>query len=240
MTESIKMLTIDDKSLTTNLDRAGYRKMGVIVRSAAYYQEALDCIADKPVDVVVINMDFGEIDGIAIASHLKKQYPDLAVVLTSVQGSASNRKKALATGADLFVEQPIPRDYFIEKIKSLLEQQARTTERVAIHGEVKFNWNNELLSQPIGDLSISGMLIASDLELPDGSVIEFEFSLPGQKKSLKVTGQVVRKIRVNENHPDRLAGIGVRFETFHGDAEKRLQNYVDKSADKQARMTYYL
>jgi response regulator RpfG family c-di-GMP phosphodiesterase len=236
------MLSIDDKSLTTNLDRAGYRKMGVQVSSANSFKEATEILKTREIDVIVINMDFDEIDAPAIVGHLKAdaQFKDLVIVTTSVRSSAAIRNKALNAGADLFVEQPLPRHYFIEKIKNTLEQQTRTTERISVHGEVELVWEKGRFASPIGDLSSSGMLISTEESLQDGTAVELNFVLPGYKKELTVTGEVVRTIKYNNGSPNRMTGLGVRFVQFHGDSQKRLEGYIEKSSDKEARMLYYL
>jgi DNA-binding response OmpR family regulator len=236
------MLSIDDKSLTTNLDRAGYRKMGVQVSAANSLREATEILQTKEIDVVVINMDFDGIDAPAIIGHLKadERFKDMPVVTTSVRSSATVRNKALNAGADLFIEQPLPRHYFIEKIKSTLDQQTRTTERISVHGEVELLWAKGQFSSPVGDLSSSGMLISTEEVINDGTSVELKFVLPGYKKELTVKGEVVRTIRYSNSSPLRMTGLGVRFVEFHGDSQKRLESYIEKSSDSEARMLYYL
>src|SRR4051812_41524856 len=123
--DTIRMLSIEDKTMTTDLDRAGYRKMGVMVRSATSFKEAEKFITDGEVDILVINYDFHRVDAVQIAKHLKRSYNHLPVVITSVQSDPKTRKSCLDAGADLFVEQPLPRQYFIEKLRKVLEQKTR-------------------------------------------------------------------------------------------------------------------
>lgn len=240
---TIKMISIDDKTLTTDLDRAGYRKMGVFVRPAANYEECSRLlVSNEKIDLIVINMDYKVVDAVQVTKHLKSNetFKNIPVVITSVQTAAKIRNAALQAGADLFVEQPLPRQYFVEKLKQLLEHKTRTTERVDIHGEATFRCNQIEQTCPIGDLSISGILLATNAELESGMQISVEFELPGSKKPLRIDGEVVRTIRFNEKHPKQIAGIGVRFLQFHGDAEKRLEKYIEKSAQGDEQMSYYL
>lgn len=169
--KNIKMLSIDDKTLTTDLDRAGYRKMGVYVRPAANYDEAQKTLRAEAIDLIVINADYKPIDANQITKHLKAldEFKAIPVVITSVQTTAKIRNGALEAGADLFVEQPLPRQYFIEKLKQLLEHKTRTTERVAVHGNVTFDIKGKVESCPIGDLSVSGMLMSTEAVIPDGT-----------------------------------------------------------------------
>ena len=234
----IRMIQIDDKNVTTDLDRAGYRKMGVFVRAAANYEEARKIMKAEKIDLIVINLDFAAVDGALITRHLKAQEDsqNLPIVLTSVRTSARVRAVALEAGADLFVEQPLPRQYFIEKLKQLLEQRTRTNERVEGPGEAHFQLDANDIICPIGDLSQTGMLLSTDHEIPDGTEIKVEFELPGSKKPIRIKGTVVRTLRsLNQTN-----GVGIRFLEFLGDSERRLARYIAKTAQGDNKMQYYL
>ncbi len=243
MTEhTVRMLTIDDKSVTTSLDRAGYRKMGVLVTAVSTFADAKQSLAKGGISVIVINMDYAGIDACVVTSHFKKDpsFKDIPVVITSVQGAATVRKQALEAGASLFVEQPVPRSYFIEKIKQLLEQETRDDKRVTVLGDVLFVWNNQSIECPIGDLSKSGVLISTDLPIDSQQWLTLEFSIPGDKKPIKVEGEVVRKIEFSDKHPNRPVGLGIRFMSFSGDGKEKLERYVDTSASDDPQLLYYL
>jgi DNA-binding response OmpR family regulator len=235
----IKMLSVDDNALTTELDRAGYKKMGVHVLSASNFEEARNCLVNDKVDIVVINADYKKIDGLQIARHFKgtEEFKMIPVVITSVQASAKLKQNAMATGADLFVEQPLPRDYFIEKLKSLLDQKTRTTERITADIEVRFEFGGKSFSSGIVDLSSSGLLLSTDLNIPDGTNLDLSFELNVGGKSLKCSGQVVRRVAINGKQP---GGLGVRFTKFQSDGKDRLEAWVAKTSDSTNRLVYYL
>lgn len=240
-TDSIKMLLLDDRMVTTDLDRAGYRAMGVIVRSAISFQEAQEIVAKEKVDILVINYDYQKISAPLVCKHFKAQAEtkELPVVITSVQTTAEARKTSLGAGADLFVEQPVPRQYFIEKLKKLLEQKTREQERVEFRGDaVVVASNGTEIKAPIGDVSSTGILISTELSLATDTKVEISFSLPGYKKPIQANGIVARSIPKSEGN--RFSGIGIRFVDFLGDSQKRLERYVSKTADEEARMKYYL
>jgi len=241
----IKMMTIDDRMLTTDLDRAGYRNMGIAVKQVTSFQDAKNALSKETIDIIVMNLDYDKIDALLICKHFKTQpeSKDIPIVVTSVQTSATVKNNAINAGADLFVEQPLPRQYFIEKLKKLLSQQTRSDDRVGLKESVAVTFNGQTLDFPITDLSISGMLIAADMKLlkvSDGEVVELSFVIPGYRKPVEVEGRVVRKISVDGNTATEIKGIGIRFEKFSGDSEKRLEKYVAKTTDKEGRMIYYL
>ena len=106
---TLKILSIDEKRVTSDLDKAGYRKMGAQIFNCNSYGDAVQILDEQDVNVLVINYDFKDVDSVATCEHLKRSYK-IPVVFTSVQ---SVPKKILKKehGPDLFIEQPIPRQY---------------------------------------------------------------------------------------------------------------------------------
>lgn len=239
---TINMLTLDDRTITTDLDRAGYRSMGVMVRTASTFQEAMEVIRKKTIDVVVINYDFAKVNAAVICEVLKKQdeTKHLPVVITSVQTNAETRNTSLKAGADLFVEQPIPRQYFIEKLKKLLEQKTRGNERVSVQVEAEISVGGSSQRFTVADLSSSGILLSTDQNFTAGTKFEITFEVPAYKKPIRASGEVVRMIAKDPNSPDKAYGVGVKFTAFEGDSQARLEKFVSKTADEANRMIYYL
>ena len=237
---TLKILSIDEKRITTDLDKAGYRKFGAQIIQAMAFKQADELLRNQDIDIVVINYDYKEVDAEGICEHLKRQAStqDKPVVFTSVQ-SLPKRLLNKEFGPDLFIEQPIPRQYFIEKLRNLLEQKIRDTDRVDHGGVVSFSYNNEEFQCPIQDISKSGILMATELNLEPGTLLELSFEIPGYKKPIRVDGEVVRIIKARKNSED-LPGIGVRFEDFKGDSQKRLDKYILKSQNDDPKLVYYL
>lgn len=237
---TLKILFIDEKRITTDLDKAGYRKVGAQLFQATSYRQAEEILQSNHIDVIVINFDYKEVDAEAICEHLKRtgEHSDKPVIFTSVQ---SLPKKLLSKqfGPDLFIEQPIPRQYFIEKIRNVLEQKIRDTERVNHVGTVSFDYEGKKYECVIQDISKSGILLATELDIKPGYRLDLSFEIPGYKKPIRVDGEVVRRIDDRRN-PDNPTGLGVRFDDFKGDSQKRLEKYILKSQHDDPKMVYYL
>ena len=239
----LRMLSIDEQMVTTDLDRAGYRKMGVEVRSARSFEEAKKIIEKEPIDIIVINMDYKKVNAPLVCQHFKNEKTDTPrpVVLTSVLNNASMRNNALNSGADLFVVQPVPRQHFIEKLKQLLAQQTRGQERVRVNGEAELIVEGKTHSLPVGDLSTTGVLVGSSFELTIGTNVDIAFEVPGYRKPIEAAGEVVRVLKDALNGaPEFKIALGIKFATFKGDSQKRLEKYVEKSSHQNAKMIYYL
>lgn len=236
-----KILTIEEKGLTTELDRAGYKKMGVTYRVVHSFKDANDLLAKEAFDVIVVNFDFSRLDHMSLCRHFKAQdqTKEIPIIFTSVQEKPKNLSEYVTAGLDLFIQLPIPRQFFIERVRTLLEQKTRETERVVHEGEVEFTFNDQNYTCPIGDLSKSGILLTTDLNIKSGILLEITFPVPGYKKPIKVTGEAVRRITKGPDKQEQL-GIGVRFKHFHGDSKKRLETYIEKFQIDDPKMAYYL
>lgn len=243
-TAPIKMLLIDDKMLTSELDKAGYRSMGISVKQVANFAETQEVFKKETVDLLVINMDYSKIDAPTICQHYKNspETAALPIVLTSVQSSASVKNSALKAGADLFVEQPLPRQYFIEKLKKLLDQVTRDNNRIDLQEQATLIWEDQTFVLPIADISSSGILVSTHENIPGSELVRLSFCLPGNKTPLKIGGRVVRRIEPSDTAtaPKKPSGLGIRFETFEGDSETRLEKYIASSSDHDKKLIYYL
>jgi DNA-binding response OmpR family regulator len=237
----INMLSLDEKTMISELDRAGYRKMGITVKSAKTWAEACKILSADAIDVLVINMDLKSIDGLEVIRHMRiSEWKSIPIVTTSVQTLPRLRTECVKAGADLFVEQPVPRDYFIEKIKGLLDQSTRNNERVNPNLEVSFQIGKDSFTCEVGDLSSTGVLLTTDLEIAQGTQIDLAFTLGASPKPVKVKGEVVRRIEKNKKAPQQFTGLGVRFIGFVGDGQQRIESFIARASDKTNKMVYYL
>jgi CheY-like chemotaxis protein len=239
----ITMLSLDEKTLTSDLDRAGYKKMGIVVKTATTYDDLVKAMRTGTIDIVVINMDHVKVDALGTVKKVKNvhEWADIPIVLTSVQSSPKVKQLAKQSGADLFVEQPLPRDYFIEKLKNLLSKQTRGQQRVSGSITVSFRWNDTAYSCGVGDLSLTGLLLTTDLDIPAGETIDLQISLGASNKPVKVKGEIVRQVgpdKRREGAED--GGIGVRFHHFSGDGQQRIESWVARTSDSTNKMAYYL
>ena len=238
--ESLTILYIDDNTVTNDLDRAGYRKAGVFLKPVNSFQKAADALNVGGIDIILINKDYSGIDALALVTHFKADHSTkhIPVVVTSVQDKPKDVGQLIEKGLDLFVEQPMPRQYFIEKLRHLLDQQIREESRVPLETRVEFRLGGQDGSCHIGDISVSGLLLLYTSDMALESPIELSFQLPGEKKPILVHGTVVREI-IKPAGGVRV-GFGVRFGEFSGDSKKRLDLYLASASGEDPELAYYL
>ncbi len=237
------MLSLDEKTMASDLDRAGYKKMGISVKSATTFDDMIKHLKANQIDVIVMNMDHNKVDTVDAVKKIKRveDWADIPVVLTSVQSAQKIKQLALKSGAEMFVEQPLPRDYFIEKIKSLLSQKTRGQQRVSGSVGLSFNWRDQDYTCEVGDLSPTGILLLTDLSIPAGTLLEMQITLGASNKTIKVKGEVVRHLAPDKRRTGTdVGGIGIRFNQFSADGQQRIESWVARTSDTTNKLAYYL
>jgi CheY-like chemotaxis protein/Tfp pilus assembly protein PilZ len=217
--------------------------MGVALKTAPSFAEAKKVLAENGVDVIVINYDNDQVNTPALCQHFKTNAgtKDIPIVITSVQSVGRQLKTSIKAGFDLFVEQPIPRQYFIEKLRSLLDQKTRTTKRVTLQeGHVAIEAGDTVRQCILEDISQTGILIRSDNPYEIGSQLHLSFAVPGYKKPIQAVGEVVRIIDPKDRSKSSKVGYGIRFISFSADGQKRLESYIEKTHSDDPKLVYYL
>lgn len=238
-TTPIRLLAVDDQTVTTSLVRASFRQLGVQVILVSTAEQAFAALHSQAISVIMINLDFGGVDAAELCRRIQshKVWASIPVLVSSVQEKSPAKEAAMAAGASLFIQQPLPRSYLIAHLKDLLAMASRVEERVATKnsGEVKVQQGKLSYNLPIADISASGLLVMTEVKLCVGEECELKFILPHSNKPLHATGLVVRELAKAEN------GFGIRFQSFHGDSQKRLLKYLASFEEKkQNQLLYYL
>ena len=71
------------------------------------------------------------------------------------------------------------------------------------------------------DVSMGGIYLASDIPVRKGTMLFLSFALPGHKRAIRVTGEVVRTTRSGAG-----VGVGVRFVGLSDLAKRRLEDFL--------------
>ncbi|HEX4620290.1 MAG TPA: sigma-54 dependent transcriptional regulator, partial [Myxococcaceae bacterium] len=130
------VLVVDDEknillTLSQALQLAGYK-----TELAASGQVALDVLAAKPVDAVLMDVKMPDIDGLTALAKAMELNPKLPVIMMSGHGTIDTAVKATQLGARDFLEKPIARDRLLVALRNALQHQAVVEELDRLKAEV--------------------------------------------------------------------------------------------------------
>ena len=117
------ILVVDDEADIRLLIKGILNDEGLAVREAANADETLKKIAERQPSLVVLDiwLQNSAMDGMQILQHLRKEYPNLPVIMISGHGNIQTAVEAIKVGAYDFIEKPFKSDRLILQIRHALE-----------------------------------------------------------------------------------------------------------------------
>jgi two-component system response regulator AtoC len=133
---SRSVLVVDDEAeirslLTDLLEEAGYK-----VTVAGDAATALAAIGKKLPDLVMMDVKLPDKDGLALLKQLKREHPDLEVIVMTAFGGSSTAIKAMEHGAYDYVTKPFEIDDLLATLKRVFEHADMSNEVSALRLEL--------------------------------------------------------------------------------------------------------
>ena len=120
-TMSNRILLIDDDQSLRRVTEYNLTSRGVDVVTAASGKEGLEFFETCSPDLVVTDVKLGDMSGLDILAHIKKQAPDIPVIVMTAFGSIEMAVQAMHRGAFNFIAKPFDRDTLILSCQKALE-----------------------------------------------------------------------------------------------------------------------
>ena len=140
MADQIRVLIVDDIPETRDhLSKLlGFESDIEVVGSAASGSESLTMADQLLPDVVLMDINMPDMDGIAATEKLSAQVPTASVVMMSVQGEADYLRRSMLAGAREFLVKPFSSDELTASIRQVYtrerDKQSRMSTMPALNG----------------------------------------------------------------------------------------------------------
>jgi len=135
MAERILLIDDDDslrRVTAHNLERAGFA-----VRTAASGREGLQLFAGGGFDLVITDVQLGDLDGLAVLAAVKEQAPETPVLVITAFGSIDLAVRAMQQGAFTFITKPFDREALRLACKKALEMRSLKARNRELTAEVE-------------------------------------------------------------------------------------------------------
>jgi len=115
----------DDEDIRVSLDR-GLRLSGFEVRTAADGEAALQAVAGRVPDCIVLDVGLPGRDGVAVVEALRRDDVTVPVLMLSARTSVEDRVTGLAAGADDYLVKPFALAELVARLRALLRRVPTT------------------------------------------------------------------------------------------------------------------
>jgi two-component system KDP operon response regulator KdpE len=118
----IRILLVDDdpgfrKGLAASLKASGYP-----VDLARNGEEALHYVRERPVDVVLLDINMPEIGGVEACRRIRAIAPRSGIVMLTVRDTEDDKVQALEAGADDYITKPFRLRELVARIRAVLRR----------------------------------------------------------------------------------------------------------------------
>lgn len=117
-----KILIVDDEPSIIVPVQFLMEQNGYDVMVAFSGEEAMEIIAEKKVDLILLDIMLPIIDGFEVCQRVREnpQWNKIIIILLTALGSDANVEKGLSLGADAYITKPFSNVDIVEKVKELL------------------------------------------------------------------------------------------------------------------------
>jgi CheY-like chemotaxis protein len=112
-----RILIVDDSDELTHVIADFMSMFGYRVYTAKDGVDALKCMENEAVDVVVTDIHMPRMDGYTLMTEIKSRHPHTPIVLITGFSVSEAKKLAFEKGADAFVAKP----FHLKDLKGVIE-----------------------------------------------------------------------------------------------------------------------
>jgi two-component system KDP operon response regulator KdpE len=121
MMRAARILLIDDEVSIQRAVAPLLRSRGYEMEVAGTGSEALKMFADRPPDLIVLDLGLPDIEGTEVCRRIRAQSP-LPIIVLSARGAEADKVSALELGADDYITKPFGPEELVARIRVALRR----------------------------------------------------------------------------------------------------------------------
>jgi DNA-binding response OmpR family regulator len=129
--DAFEVLVVEDDAALRDLVATRLRETGYRVRVAATGRAALERVAERTPDLVVLDVMLPELDGLEVCRRLRAQHPLLYIIMLTARVEELDRVVGLEVGADDYITKPFSLQELVARVRAALRRLRATRERLA-------------------------------------------------------------------------------------------------------------
>jgi DNA-binding NtrC family response regulator len=125
-----RVLVVDDDAVVGQSINRVLTAEGYQVREALSGAEALEELGHHPYDMIFTDIRMSGMDGLEMASRVKKIHPEVPVVVITGHGTEANELRARGLGVAGFLRKPLTPRVIVENAERVMRERSETMEAI--------------------------------------------------------------------------------------------------------------
>lgn len=117
-------------------------RFDMIVDHAPTLAYAREAVADGLHDLILMDLQLPDGDGLAFLTHLRGSGDTTPVIVLTARGSIEDRVNGLDVGADDYLTKPFAVEELLARVRAIMRRPARVIPMVARVGRLEFSLDN--------------------------------------------------------------------------------------------------
>jgi len=134
---NIHILLVEDDNSIANFIRSYLLEQGIATDIANKGLEALEKIDSGIYELVLLDWMLPDISGLEVCRKIKKNNPDLPIIMLTAKTNIKDKVEGFSTGADDYLTKPFEPEELLYRIKARLKNNIK--ENILYYGELSIN-----------------------------------------------------------------------------------------------------
>jgi DNA-binding response OmpR family regulator len=107
-------------------------KNGYSVQATTKGITAINMLEKLEPDLVILDLNLPDMHGESVCTEIRKEHPNLPIVMLTAKSSTSEKVEGLSMGADDYITKPFVTDEFLARIKARLRTKNNANSKIKI------------------------------------------------------------------------------------------------------------
>ena len=187
-------------------------------------------LAARHFDAAVIDCQ-DQLAAIELIANVRKLPINRSTLIIGLVDGREQVRDIFGQGANFIVYKPVSVERAgssLRAARSLMAREKRCKLRVSLHAPASITYADaENVAATLLDLSEDGLAIQSERRLPPRCKVYFQFNLPGEKSSVRLSGDVVWQ--------DSSGRVGIRFVDVPQTSRRTMNEWIKSSLARLAK-----
>ena len=131
------LIVDDEQDMLHLLKRSIQPDMNCRIETAVSGEQALEMLAGDRFELVLADIKMPKMDGLELLERIKRQHPELTVVMMTAHATVDTAVQAMRNGAHDFITKPFDHDALVVRLEKALERSSLLKENIRLQQECR-------------------------------------------------------------------------------------------------------